>query len=83
MALNVPPALRARIDQQVAEYSRHVDELLAAADLLESTATADRVAILNTAITLGLTGTTEEQLAKATALAATALERLSRKETAS
>lgn len=80
MALNVPPAIRARIDQEAAEYFSHVDRMLEAAALMESTAPADRVALLATGITQGLTGTTEQRLAKATALAAAALERLARKE---
>jgi hypothetical protein len=79
MALNVPPHLRACIDQEAAEYFGHVDGLLEAAALLESTEPADRVALLCTAITHGLTGTTEVRLAKAVALAAAALERLSQR----
>lgn len=81
MALhNVPPALRAQLDQQAAEYFGHVDHMLAAAGLFESTEPADRMTLIATAITHGLTGTTEVRLLKAVHLAAAALERLSRKE---
>lgn len=80
MALNVPPALRARIDQEATEYFGHVDGLLAALDLMESTEPNDRVFLIAQTLAKGLTGTTQQRLDKATALAAAALERLSRKE---
>lgn len=79
MLLNIPPGIRARIDQEATEYFGIVDQMLQGAELLESTEPAERVALLATAIHHGLTGTTQERLAKATALAAAALERLSRK----
>lgn len=76
MALNIPPELLASLDQEAAEYFGHVDRMLEAAAQLETTDPASRVALLATAITHGLTGDLRQRLAKATALAAAALQRL-------
>lgn len=79
--INVPPALRAQLDRQHAEYSAHLDRLLASADLLESTEPEDRAAVILTGLMTGLEGTDAQRLLKAACLASVAIERLSRKDT--
>ena len=79
MILNLPPALRAQIDQQYAEFSEAVDGLVKSCDLMESTEPVDRANLIATAIYTGLAGDTELRLRKAVHIAAVAIERLSRR----
>lgn len=76
--VGVPPALRAQLDQQHAEYVAHLDSMLAAAELVDSVEPADRHAVILTAIATGLDGTDAQRALKAACLAAVAIERLSR-----
>lgn len=80
MSLNVTPAHRAAIDREHAEFNGHVSRMLEAATSFETTEPSERTALIATAIDAGLRGTAAERGRKAIALAAVAIERLSRLE---
>lgn len=82
MSLNVPPALRAQADQELAEYTGIVDGLLKTQLMTDPMDRVSRVATLSYAIASGLTGVGDERLMKAAAIAAVAIERLARLEEA-
>lgn len=81
MSLNITPAHRAAIDREHAEYAGYVSQMLGAVTGCETTAPAERTALIATAINAGLLGTEAERTHKAIAIAAVAIERLSRMET--
>lgn len=82
MSPNIPPALRAQADQELAEYTDIVDSLLKSSLMTDPMDRVSRVSTLSYAIASGLTGVGDQRLIKAAAIAAVAIERLARLEEA-
>jgi ribosome-associated translation inhibitor RaiA len=78
VSLNVTPAHRAAIDREHAEFNGYVSQLVEVVATFETVSAAERTALTATAINAGLRGTDAERANKAIAIAAVAIERLSR-----